>query len=382
VVVRVEVRPELYAWAGARSRLDRDELTGRFPKLEEWEAGRTSPTLRQLEEFAKATRTPIGYLFLPEPPEEQVPIPDYRTMADESIQRPSPDLLDTIYQCEQRQEWFQSYALANELDPLQFVGSCTLDTPPLHAANQMREALNFGLEQREPTWTDTLRSLRENAEEAGLLVMVNGVVGSNTHRRLDPEEFRGFVLVDRLAPTIFVNGADTKAAQIFTLAHELAHIWLGESGLDNANPGTRAHGDVETWCNRVSAEFLVPMEELRNEYREYARLTDELDRLARTFKVSTLVILRRVHEAGYLEWPHFRAAYEEEVARVMEFATERNGGGGNFYYTQPLRVSRAFARAVISETLAGRTSYSEAFRMLSIRKTSTFNQMAEQLGVI
>lgn len=381
MVVRVEVNPELYFWASERSRLGRDELTARFPKLEEWETGEARPTLRQLESFATATHTPVGYLFLPDPPEEQVPIPDFRTIGDESLERPSPDLLDTVHQCQKRQEWFRDYAVTNRLDAVPFVGSCTLDTQPTEAAAQMREILDFGVDQRGPTWSETARILSEHAEAAGVLVMVNGVVGSNTRRRLDPNEFRGFALVDPLAPTVFVNGADTRAAQVFTLAHEIAHIWLGQTGLDNASLGTRAASDVERWCNSVAAEFLVPIDEIRDQFRAQGPLVDELNRLARRFKVSTLVILRRVQEAGYLTWEEFRAAYQEELARVLDLAGEQAGGGGNFYNTQPVRVSKTFARALISDTLTGRTTYSDAFRMLGLRKTSTLNQLAEHLGV-
>lgn len=381
VVVRVDVNPELYTWAGERSGLGRDELVARFPKLDEWQAGESKPTLRQLETFATTTRTPVGYMFLSDPPDERVPIPDFRTFGDQPVDRPSPDLLDTIHHCQQRQEWFRDYALANRLEPVPWVGTCTVNTPPAEAASQMREVLDFGLADRGPTWTDTFRILSEHAEATGLLVMTNGVVGSNTRRKLDPAEFRGFALVDPLAPIVFVNGADTRAAQVFTLAHELAHIWLGQTGLDNASLGRRAVGELETWCNSTAAEFLVPMEDFRQQYNAQAPLVDELNRLARRYKVSTLVVVRRIHEGGYLTWDEFRAAYQDELQRVFNLAADKAGGGGNFYNTQPVRVSKTFARAVISDTLTGRTTYSDAFRMLGLRKSSTFNQLAEHLGV-
>src|SRR5262249_54284267 len=148
----------------------------------------------------------------------------------------------------------------SEGDRVEFVGSLTTETPITEAAATMREALNFGVEDRGATWTDALRSLIDRAENAGVLVMVNAIVGSNTHRRLDPDEFRGFALVDPFAPVVFVNGADTKSAQIFTLAHELAHMWLGETALSNATLLSTPDTAIEGWCNRVAAEFLVPLE--------------------------------------------------------------------------------------------------------------------------
>lgn len=381
MVVRVEVKPALLSWARNRSGLNPDELARRFPKAADWERGDASPTLKQLEGFARATHTPIGFLMLEEPPDERVPIPDYRTMRDAGVRRPSPDLLDTIFQCQQRQEWYIEFARVTREEMVPFVESLTMATAHDVAAAAMREALEFDPDQRGSTWSDALRHLVERAENLGVLVMINGVVGSNTHRKLDPQEFRGFALTDRLAPLVFVNGADTKAAQIFTLAHELAHLWLGESALSDADLVARPTVAAERWCNRVAAEFLVPMASIRSDFRPEAALTEELQRLARQFKVSTLVVLRRVHDVGHLDWTAYRAAYRDELTRVLALLDERGGSGGNFYNTQPVRVSRRFARALVTSTLEGQTLYTEAFEMLGFKKLSTFRELAERLGV-
>ncbi|MDQ6949472.1 MAG: ImmA/IrrE family metallo-endopeptidase [Actinomycetota bacterium] len=381
MVVRVDVSPAVLAWAKARSGVDEASLAHRFPKLAEWEHGDRSPTLKQLEDFAAATHTPIGYLLLGEPPVEQVPIPDYRTMGDFGVTRPSADLLDTIFHCQQRQEWYRSFAQVNQEDRVPFVGSLTTQTPVVEAASAMREALHFEVSERGPTFTEALRRLAEDAEERGVLVMVNGVVGSNTHRKLNPREFRGFALVDQLAPLVFVNGADTKAAQIFTLAHELAHLWLGESALSDADLTIRPSLVGERWCNEVAAEFLVPMALVAAEFNESEERTAALDRLAIRFKVSTLVVLRRLHDAGHLGWDAYRLAYQTELARVLALLGERADSGGNFYNTQPVRVSKRFARALISSTLEGQTLYTEAFEMLGFKKLSTFRELSSRLGV-
>lgn len=378
--MRAQVRPELLAWARERSRIDADDLVHRFPRLPEWEQGVRVPTLKQLESFAHATHTPVGFLFLTEPPDEPVPIPDFRTIADAGVRRPSADLLDTIFLCQQRQEWYRDFAQVTREDTVGIVGSLTLETAVGDAARAMRVALAFEDEGRGATWSEALRLLIGRAEELGVLVMVSGVVGSNTHRKLDPREFRGFALVDRLAPLVFINGADTKAAQIFTLAHELAHLWLGETALSSADllslPGIAA----ERWCNQVAAEFLVPAASLVGAYDARRPLEDELGQLARRFKVSTLVVLRRLHDAGFLSRDAYVTAYRDELARVLALLDERGGRGGNFYNTQPVRVSKRFARAVIMSTLEGQTLHRDAYQLLGFKKHSTFQELATRLG--
>ena len=381
-MIRVAVRPQLLHWARERAGIHNvDGLLGRFPKLGEWETGETRPTLKQLQALAQALHVPIGYLFLPEPPEESVPIPDFRTFAGQDVTRPSPNLLDTIYACQERQGWYRDFAMTVRMPEAAFVGSVGLDDRPQDAAARMAEVLGFDLAARASchTWQEALRLFIARAEAAGVLVMVSGVVLSNNHRRLDPAEFRGFALSDPLAPLIFVNGADTKAAQMFTLAHELAHLWLGASALSNLGAAPlNGYRREEVWCNAVAAELLVPLADLL----EDEPLPDALSRLARTFKVSTLVVLRRPLDADALDRPAFeRAAWADEGARLRELARS-DAGGGNFYSTTLSRVSRRFARALVESTLEGRTLYRDAFRMLGVKKTETFNNIGRKVGVM
>ena len=265
--MRVEVKRELLQWARERAGLSVAALSKRFPRLEAWENRTAQPTLKQLEAYARATHAPVGYFFSPEPPVEEMPIPDFRTIADAGVARPSPDLLDTVYVCQRRQDWYRDFALSEDLDPVPFAGAATVGDDVVRAADAMRHSLGFDLDVRRQlsTWTEALRQFIEQADEIGVLVMVNGIVGNNTHRKLRPDEFRGFALADPLAPLVFINGADTKAAQMFTLAHELAHIWLGESALSDVGPASTPSNDVETWCNRVAAELLVPAASLREQ---------------------------------------------------------------------------------------------------------------------
>jgi len=377
--MKVEVNPKMLRWALERARMDPLALVKRFPKLEAWEDRTAQPTLRQLEDFARATRVPIGYLFLQQPPEEAVPIPDFRTRADARVRRPSPDLLETVYLCQQRQEWYRDFARSSAEEPLAFVGSLRVESDVVAAAASIRDALRFDLERRRtlPTWSEALREFIAAADAAGVLVMSSGIVGSNTHRKLDPVEFCGFAMADALAPVVFINGADSRSAQMFTLAHELAHIWAGESALSDAEVRTVPTHRVERWCNQVAAELLVPLEVLRQEIGAVG-VRPDMNRLARRFKVSTLVILRRMYDARALTREAFWRAYDAELERLRAMPA---GTGGNFYLSVRARVSRRFARALVGSALEGQTLYRDALRMLGFSKMKTFDELGRKLGV-
>lgn len=369
-------------WAAQRTRLDDGDLTARFHKWPLWLSGEAQPTLRQLEDFARLTHTAIGYFFLPQPPALALPVPDFRTLRDEVLAEPSSALLDTLYLCQQRQDWYRDHARMHGLPALQFVGSAGVHEAPEAVAQRLRETLGLFPETRRqlPTWTDALSQLIGKSEDAGVMVMVSSVVGSNSHRKLDVGEFRGFALADNLAPLVFLNGGDSKAAQMFTLAHELAHVWLGETGVSNTQAGQVPEQKTERWCNQVAAELLMPLEELRAVYQKDTPIPDEIQRLARAFKVSTLVALRRLFDAGYINqaelWQHYRE--EQERLRTVR---ERSSSGGDFYRSLGARTSKRFARAIVSSTLEGLTSFPDAFRMLGMRKTATFYEAARELGV-
>ena len=383
-MIRVDVNPELLRWARERAGLSQEKLAGRFRRLDDWEAGTVKPTLKQLEAFARAVHVPTGYLFLSSPPDEPVPIPDFRTVAGRHVTRPSPNLLDTIYACQERQSWYREYARIAGQSELGYVNSATTATPVPTVAAEMREKLDFQVAERKkcPTWSDALRLFTQRVDQIGVLVMVSGVVASNNHRGLDPSEFRGFALSDPMAPLVFVNGADTKAAQMFTLAHELAHIWLGSSALSNigAKP-VQSSRRQEVWCNAVAAEFLVPLVELRAELSDGEQLPHTMSRLARTFKVSTLVVLRRLLDAEWIDRETFEMHWQIESERLRTL-NRSSGGGGNFYRTTLARVSRRFARALVESTREGHTLYRDAFRMVGVSKVETFNNLGRQAGAL
>jgi len=377
-MTRVAVKGEVLRWAIGRSGLTMDDLQRRFPRAREWEAGESQPTLRQLEGVARLTLTPLGFFFLPDPPAERMPVPYFRTVGGETGARPSPGLLETIHSMEQRQAWMRQYLVDQGQEPLPFVKSERPADPCASVAERIRHALMLrdGWAANQRTWTLALRTLREAAQAAGILVVVNSVVGNNTHRRLDPSEFRGFVLVDEYAPLVFVNGADGKAAQMLTFAHELAHVVFGSSAAFDLREMQPADDPTEQACNRVAAEFLIPERELRKLWLSVAGDPEPFQAVARQFKVSAIVAARRALDLGLVHrraFFDFYRAYEEHARQVLAGAE-----GGNFYATQDLRVGRRFAAAVIRAAGQGKLLYTDAYRLTGLYGRS-FDRYAAHL---
>lgn len=375
---KVDVKPEILRWAYQRAGMKPQDLSKRFKKLKDWESGKAKPTLKQLEDFAKATYAPIGYLFLDSPPEEKIPIPDLRTIGNQEVLKPSLNLIDTIHLCQRQQDWYHNYLRSEGHKPLKFVGSASMRDSVEKTAEKMRQALHFNLEARKKlsTWEDALRLFREQVEDAGILVMINGVVGNNNRRRLKVDEFRGFALSDDFAPLIFINGQDSKSAQMFTLAHELAHIWLGESAISNMTLNTYlSHKPIEVWCNKVAAEFLVPLKSLKKDNIESDSL-NAIHRLAKNYKVSTLVIVRRLFDAKYINRDKFEQIYNNECKKIKN---PIKSSRGDFYRTIQVRNNKKFIRHLIASTYEGKTLFTEAFRLLGITKSKTFENIKKEV---
>ncbi len=382
-MTRVAVSPQVLCWARERAGLGLTDLQSKFPRLEDWESASVQPTLKQLQDFAKVTRVPYGFLFLPEPPAMNLPFADFRTVESQRPQGISPELMDTVHLMRRRQAWLREELMETEASPVSFVGTASISNDPTTTGQEMRRVLGLvdGWAKRVPTWTAAVGLLRQNIETHGVMAVINGIFDNNTRRKLDVNEFRGFALSDPYAPLIFVNGADAKSAQMFTLAHELAHLWLGDageglSGFKGLQPGD---GEVERFCDQAAAEFLVPAAEIVTAWRGVADSKAPLESLAKYFKISPVVIGRRAMDLGLIEREDFFTFYHGYTQREIQ-KKQTGTEGGDFYNNQNYRVGRLFTSCLIRAAKEGRVSFKDAYDLTGLY-AGTFQRYARKLGI-
>ena len=373
-----KINHQIVGWARARARLTVDELahgTGvKVDQVAAWENGVTFPTFRQAQSLASAARIPFGFLFLAVPPEEKLPLPDLRTIGSTPLSQPSVDLLDTVRNTLLKQSWYQEYLKEQGQQAFAFVGSKSVNTPVKQVAAAMHAELQLDKKARTGTGDEYLTALIAAADRAGILVMRNGVVGNNTRRVLDVSEFRGFAVADPLAPLVFINNADALKARLFTLMHELAHLWIGSSGISSL-PDSASRRE-ERFCNAVAGEFLAPEDEFRNAWDDKTDWRQNISRLVAVFHVSNLVIAHRARDLGFIDKQMYQDYYLAELESFRRNKKSRGGG----YATFIARNGGQFSQAVLRETLSGRMLMRDAGRLLGIQP-ATIRGYAKEFGL-
>lgn len=375
---QAHINPTMLRWARGRVGFDLQVAAKaahvKPEQLESWEMGNGFPTFKQAQNVAHALHAPFGFFFLQQPPEEPPLLPDLRTVGGAPVDKPSVNLLDTVKHTLQRQAWYAEYQQDQGAQPLPFIAKFQTNTAPHIVANDIRQVLGVDIEQGQRQRDDYQRELIQGAEAAGILVMRSGIVGNNTRRKLDVGEFRGFAISHAVAPVVFINAADAPAARLFTLLHELAHLWLGSSGISNAAPGNTHQ--VEVACNAIAGEFLAPAETFIQAWANAApELPVRLTEVAKHFHVSQMVVMRRALDLGLIDRETYTQFYLAELARFREADSK----GGSFYRNAGSKNSTRFAKAVIAEAFSGRLLLRDAGKLLGVQpaKLRTF---ADQLA--
>lgn len=372
----LQISPSILRWAADQRGLSIDalvDLLEKPAKHDAFAAGKFS--IAEAEKLAKKTHIPFGYFFLDFPPSvAQRTLPDLRQLPNHEPL--SPDFFDVLDDVLRKQQWYLEYLQEQGAPNLEFVGKYAFkaNLPAEQVAIDINHTLGITDRERSQckTTSDFFNLLSEKTERIGILVFKNGVVKSNTKRGLSVNEFRGFAIADPLAPVIFINGKDSEAAWIFTLAHEIAHIWLGESGVSDLPVNQQKSGNnLEVYCNRIAAELLTPKTAFLDAWEKAKEPKFEV--LSKVFKVSKLVIARRAFDLGKIDWATYQAISEAS-------SKQKTAGGGDSYKNYPIRNSKRLTRAIVSTAMSGGMMLREAASLLNVRP-DTVMELGKRLGI-
>jgi Zn-dependent peptidase ImmA (M78 family) len=369
VVELAHINPAVLRWAIKRSGLENDYIANKLKvdtnELVAWsETDGRHPQFDKAYDLAKILHIPFGFFFLRTPPSADLPLPDFRGFNRKY--KPSPDLLELLNDILVKQDWYREYVAESSTKALDFVGrfSTTDSIFDVASAIRLRLGISQRLRQSVSSWTEYLATLTRQTEEQGVLVMRSGVVANITKRKLKVEELQGFALSDRFAPIVFVNSSDYKASQVFTVAHELAHLWIGSTALANADELGGGYNETETFCNKVAAEVLVPSEEFLNAWRNSSGESQtRVTHIARQFWVSSLVSVRRAHELGKISEDEFEKIKTHELAQRRK----NSATGGDYYRNVIARMSARFTNAVLGDVNSGKLPLRDAARLLRMK---------------
>lgn len=376
------INTAMLTWARERSGCSVSDFAHKLmideERLLKWESGEQTLTFNQAMQFADKAHVPFGYLFLLHPPVETLLIPDLRTVEGKPVNRPSAELLDIVKLMLQRQEWYREYLKQQFIEPNPYVGRFSLQDDVKTIVESIRKVLNLASHPQRGNSDDYYRDLVNRIESVGILVMRQANLGHFT-RPLRVEEFRGFAITDEYAPIIFVNHADAPGARLFTLIHELCHIWIGQSGISDGD--THASRREEVLCNAVAAELLVPAEEFQLLWQQdNENWQDNLPPLENHFRVSSWVLARRALTLGFIQHDD----YSRFIAKLKAAWLEREKsekGGPTYYKTKKAQISQPFSRAVVGQALSGQLLLREASMLLDGIKPAKIPGFAKELGL-
>ena len=353
-----------------------------------WISGKKKPTFNQIEKVSKATGIPLGYFFLEHPPQEDLSFVEYRTVDSVELEHPSRNLIDVMHDMDQIQNWMRDYLISEGTAPLDYVGIFQKETSCKTFSQEVRNLLNLPLEWYKTTKSaeNSFKLMRKAISNIGTIVMMSGIVGSNTHRPLSIDEFRAFSVVDEYAPLIFINSNDSTNGKLFSLLHEFCHICIGENSLFNDRYSTeRKIRKAETLCNAVAAEILVPQQVFVREWTTIIQEHDQeqaINLLARSFKCGPTVIARKAYDNAFIQYE----LYQKTAKLAVQFYNdnrqrlkERGEGGGDYYRTTASKIDQRFFRMLVGSVNEGKTLYSDAFRLTNTNR-STFSNLVEHVG--
>lgn len=385
--VSVKVNPTILNWLMQKAQQG-NVGSSVIDLIKKWISGEKEPTFSQIETVSKNINIPFGYFFLDKPPVEECKIVDFRTVDSISIHNPSRDLIDTVDLMSRVQEWMSEYNRDNGASEYVFVGSVKTTDGVIPVANTIREELKLSL-----NWfadfrnaKEAFNSLRNTIADLGVIVMMNGIVGNNTHRTLNVSEFRAFTLTDPYAPLIFINSRDTDNGKLFSLLHELVHIWIGKDNFYNDTHGiSQKVSKEEQFCNAVAAEILVPDSVFIAEWSTKTGSNEMIIYdLEKKFVCSRFTLLIKAFNTGRIEKTEFNRLlnlFKKQFETMQNQKQEKISGGGDFYRTLATKWDRKVIQAMYSGVQSGRNQYRDVYRLTNTNG-KTFHELVRKVGIV
>jgi len=346
------------------SQVPLSELRAKIKHLDKFMSGKKQPTFNQLSEIAKKINVPTGLLLLDRKIDTKSVKLEFRTLNSNGIlSSMSEELKDTIREMQEKQEF-----LRNEIDDeLDFIGKFSIDDDIFSTADAIREKLAIPMFFQKECRNQPIPYFRDKVNQLGVFVFFNGKVKSNTHRPLNLNEFRGFALLDKKAPIIFINQKDSKNGQLFTLVHELVHLFIGENSIFNIiDAGEYQFDRTETFVNKVTAELLTP----RQIFLEKLKENNDTKILASIFKVSEFVIFRRLLDLKFISKDEYKEHIKTLEAGLREILfhtpNEEKKSNGNYYQNIKFMYDPRFIHYVHNAVNQRKISYTDAFRIIGV----------------
>lgn len=368
------ITPSVLEWAIKRAGVSAESI---HKKAEQWVSGKARPTFKQAVDIAKTLQIPFGYLWLKEPPKEQEIIPDLRTIGNGGLAQMPLELKTAVNDVKQKQEWFKEYAKTNGILKCEAIGrfKSSDDTQKIAddvtARLEIQDLVGSGCDKDR-----MLKNLIDKIEKLGILVMRNGILRGNTKKKLNLDTFRGFAIFDEFAPLIFINTNDSKAGQIFTLMHEVAHLWIGQSGISDLD--IQNHNEIELICNEIAAKILMPKTKIQKAFREFDD-DRRLERIADRFSVSTLAVLNRLRSLDLLAPSEYRELYDAELEKFSRIPEKKSKGAPPPEVMVKVRNGYLFTFAVTSSVLSGDETYTNGASLLGFKNTDLINKVAKEI---
>jgi len=383
---RAEITPEVLKWARETAKMSEMDAAAKVSvkaeKIIEWENGESQPTVNQAIKLAKSYQRPFAILFLPEPPTDFQPLQDFRKSGSKEL---STAVTFIIREIQKKQSWISQLNQENEEPPQSFVGKFSLKDNPKTVARDILKTLKIN-----PTNYGEINPLKKWIDQAEL----NGIFISRTsfiHTRLklDKEELQGFAIADPYAPFVFINSADWGAPQLFTLVHELAHIWIAQTGISN-NVDIEIKGKlhpVELFCNDVAANALIPEESIGRISPDSFSNSRQVFRIAKVLGVSSFSLIYRALKLEIITLKQYRILKKEATVQFNEFLAKEEikkakqktkPGGPSPYLLKLNRNSRLFTQIVLDGFNGGRIEPNLASNLLST-KSNKFHKLEERI---